>query len=66
MGSLWASEDEKVWQESLAEVGMRLEALENPKLTALEGYDQSNKCILISFLNLGSSSGRLLPRAVAE
>lgn len=36
MGSLWASDDVTTWRESLADVGKRLEALENPKLTELE------------------------------
>ena len=37
MSSLWASDQISLWQESLAEVGKRLEALENPKLVELEG-----------------------------
>lgn len=51
MGSLWASEDVNVWQENLAEVGKRLEALENPKLTELERHDQTQKFILTYLLN---------------
>ncbi|CAL5229628.1 g12992 [Coccomyxa viridis] len=38
MGSLWATDDANAWQDSLAEVGKRLEALENPKLTELERW----------------------------
>ena len=42
MGSLWASDDLSVWQESLAHVGKRLQALEDPKLVELERHAPDN------------------------
>lgn len=38
MSTLWASDDISTWQDSLAQVGKRLQALENPKLVELERH----------------------------
>ena len=40
MSSVWASDDVRVWQGHLAQVGKRLQALDDPKLEELE------RCVL--------------------
>ena len=38
MSSVWASDDVSVWQDHLAQVGKRLQALGNVKLEELERW----------------------------
>ena len=46
MSSIWASDDVNVWQDHLAQIGKRLQALGNPKLEELE------RCVLEPQLSL--------------